>query len=61
MDDRVDNNGGVRDGKQPGVDHRRMDEQIGGDEMKKEDFELLGLFGLMGLVLFILLILMPTI
>ena len=34
MDDRVDNNGGVRDGKQLSVDHRRMDEQIGGDEMK---------------------------
>ena len=58
MDDRVDNNSGVRDGEQLGMDHRRMDEQIGGDEMKKEDFELLGLFGLM---LFILLILMPTI
>lgn len=29
------------------MDHRRMDEQIGGDEMKKEDLELLGLFGLM--------------
>lgn len=34
MDDRVDNNSGVRDGKQFSVDHRRMDEQIGGDEMK---------------------------
>lgn len=29
--------------------------------MKKEDFELLGLFGLLVLVFFILLILMPTI
>lgn len=61
MDDRVDNNSGVRDGKQFSVDHRRVCEQIGGDQMKKEDFELLGLFGLMGLVLFILLLLMPTI
>ena len=34
MDDRVDNNSGVRGGKQFSVDHRRMDEQIGGDEMK---------------------------
>lgn len=34
MDDRVDNNSGVRGGKQFSVDHRRVDEQIGGDEMK---------------------------
>ncbi len=34
MDDRVDNNSGVRDGKQLGMDHRCVDEQIGGDEMK---------------------------
>ena len=34
MDDRLDNNGGVRDGKQFSVDHRRVCEQIGGDEMK---------------------------
>lgn len=38
MDDRVDNNSGVRGGKQFSVDHRRVCEQIGGGSDEKRRF-----------------------